>query len=62
MELYSWILPSRRRYIYFKLMLFLYGQLADSTCPEEVLSKYQMSPRPHDTVSPAFKASNVGLL
>lgn len=44
--------------VYFKPLLFSYGQLADSTCLQEV-SKYQMPPRPHDILSPASNASNV---
>lgn len=45
--------------IYFKLLLFLCGQLADSTCLKDVLSKYQMPSRPHDILSPTMNASNV---
>lgn len=45
--------------IYFKLLLFLCGQLADSTCPRDVLLKYQRPPRPHDILSPTMNAANV---
>lgn len=57
----SQIPPGTGRDIYFNLLLFLYGQLVDSTCLQEVLSKYQMSSRPHDILSPALNASNVRL-
>lgn len=51
--------PGTGSEFYFKPLLFLDGQLADSTCLQEAVWKYRMSPRPCDTLSPASNASNV---